>query len=546
MANENVETEQSVDTRFDELEKDKVFLRKRKLTLMVIVLRMFLVGVEYAVMLPSIWLYLKRFNVHPWFLGVVVAINPAAGVLSLPTTGRVFDKTKRTRALIFITNIFEIFGNIVYSLGFSKWCVFLGRMFAGFGDGFYVIATSEIVFTYPVSRRTGIYSLLELGRFLGIVFGPVVNFLFAEIDFSIGSWRIDKGTSPGIFMAGLWIILQVIVMYFVSDLSRLIEEHGRNFTSLKKTESPASSMIDEKEEQETSLCDSGIEIATVDKGQSPLPRKHTLQSKLNESTGDVFVELHRGENGVTEKEVFIGDKETKTEEEYKERRPSGGYIQCVKPYLRNNDLFKIAASLCTKEILVLFYSDLVLWLAITEFELFLPLITQEEYGWKETETSIVYIVGGVWLMFVFFFIYKFGSKIKDQHFVTFSLLLTITASILLMCEQIPQTEDIKTRLSIFLVICVIVFTAIPLNMVAIKSLITKLTPEDTQGITQGVYNSLSRIATITGPVLAGVAFSNRVMFAFAMVILNLVALVGVVLSLTKIKLKIQSMLQTNL
>ena len=115
-----------------------------------------------------------------------------------------------------------------------------------------------------------------------------------------------------------------------------------------------------------------------------------------------------------------------------------------------------------------------------------------------------------------------------------------------MCEQIPESEDIKTRLSVFIVICLIVFTAIPLNMVAIKSLITKLTPEDSQGITQAVYISISRITTIVGPVLAGVAFNNRVMFAFAMVLLNLLGLVGVVLSLTNIKLKVASMLESKL
>ena len=394
------------DTRFDELEKDKVFLRKRKLTLTVFVMRMFLLGVEYAVVLPSIWLYLKRFNVKPWFLGVVVAVNPAAGVILLPITGRLFDKTRRTRALILIMNIFEIIGNIIYSLGLSKWCVFIGRMFSGFGDGFYVIATSEIVFTYPVSKRTGIYSLLELGRFLGITFGPAVNFMLAKIDFSVGSWCIDKGTSPGIFMAVLWILLQVVIVYFVTDLSRFMDKHVRNFNSLKKIETPDSPMLDEKGEQETSLCDSGIEIA-VEKEQSPLPNGgahvRSMHSKFNESTGDVFVILHHGDDGIAENEEYMEDNEISENKEYKERRTSG-YIKYVKPdqYIKT-DIMKIAQQLCTKEILVLFYSDLVLWLAITEFELFLPLITQEDYGWKETDTSIIYIVGGVWLMFVFFF-----------------------------------------------------------------------------------------------------------------------------------------------
>lgn len=221
------------DHRFEGLEKDPVFLRKRKTTLICFFIRMFLLGAEYAIILPSIWLYLKRFNVPTWYLGLVVAIYPTAAVLSLPVVGRIFDKTKRTKELILVLNVFEIVGNIIYAIPYSKWFIFIGRFFAGLGDGFYACATSEIVYTYPLESRTGALALLELGRVLGLTFGPAFNFFLVRVNFQIGNWSIDSGTSPGLFMAILWILSQIITMVYISNLSSLVEERARYQPNIK-------------------------------------------------------------------------------------------------------------------------------------------------------------------------------------------------------------------------------------------------------------------------------------------------------------------------
>jgi len=524
------------EVRFEGLERDPVFLRKRKATVACFIIRMFLLGAEYAIILPSIWLYLRTFDVEPWFLGIVVAVYPTAGVVSLPVVGFFFDKTKRTRLMILVLNAFEIVGNVIYSLPISQWFVFFGRMFAGFGDGFYAIASSEIVFTYPASQRTGIYALLELGRVLGITFGPALNFFLEKVDFSIGIWRIDYGTAPGLFMALLWILSQILTLYYVSDLSRLIDERAKHFPNFKldpRGPPPSSYHIDGKRIRETSLCESVLDITVGE--DKPLISNGRPHFKFYQSTTGSFII----DDDITEDDEFFENSFSATSDTESER-----YHNAEPP---KKDLLSVIKQLCVREILVLFYSDLVLWLAQTEFEVLLPLVTQEDYGWKETYISIVYMVGGVWLMFVFFLIYKFSEKtnVKDQHYVIISLLLTISALILLMCEQIPDTNDLKTRIVIFMLICVLAFSAIPLNLVAIKSLITKLTPVETQGVTQGVYSSISRIALIVGPIIAGVAFNNRIVFGSVMALLNLFGLVGVVLSLRKIRVKLRQSEQAN-
>ncbi|XP_057305242.1 uncharacterized protein LOC130642174 [Hydractinia symbiolongicarpus] len=513
------------DSRFAGLEKDPVFRRKRKATVIMFILRMFLLGAEYAIILPSIWLYLDTFKVEPWFLGLVIAVYPTASVISLPVVGMFFDKTKRIKELVLILNGFEIIGNIVYALPYSKWLVFFGRMLAGLGDGFYACANTEIVYTYPMSERTGIFALLEVGRVLGLTFGPALNFFLATVDFKIGDWSINFGTAPGVFMALLWILSQILTMFYISNLSKLIDERSKYCPNIQlDSRGPPQKEyeIDYKRVRETSLCESVLDVNYGD--EEPLIKRG----------GRPAFRCYQTMNG----KMMIDDELTEDDEFFQESSMDEPAVVVTK-----SSTMQLLLQLCTMEVLSIFFSDLVLWLAQTEFEVLLPLVTQEDYGWGEREVSAIYMVGGVWLMFVFFLIYKFGDKtnVKDQHYVVISLLLTILALLFLMCEQIPDEKNKKTRVGIFLSICVVVFSAIPLNLVAIKSLVTKLTPRDSQGVTQGVYSSISRVTLILGPLLAGICFNHRLVFGALMATSCIIALIWVVLSLRKIRSKIALM-----
>jgi len=522
------------DARFDGLEKDPVFVRKRRATVTCFIIRMFLLGAEYAIILPSIWLYLKSFGVKPWFLGIVIGVYPAAALFSPPIVGYIFDKTKRTKEIILVLNMFEIIGNLVYALPFSPWLIFFGRFLAGFGDGFYACANSEIVFTYPLSQRTGMLAFIELGRVLGLTVGPALNFFLSKIDFTIGYWRIDYGTSPALFMALLWILAQILTIFYTSNLSKLIEERSRYYPNIKldtRKVPEKEYKIDFQRIRETSLCESILDVQLEDENTSFFKGTTKRPFKFYQSiSGNKLID-----DEITEEEEFFPNESSLTwsdSEELIKTDVEVGYLKKV-------------MILLTAEILVIFFADLIVWLVQTEFEVFLPLITQEGYGWSETQVSIVYIIGSVWLLFLFFLMFKFSDKssIKDHDYMVISLVLNIIALLLFMCEQIPS--DYQAKEAIFMTICLIVYSSIPLNLVAAKSLITKLVPREHQGVTQGLYSSVSRLTLIMGPIIAGAAYNHIMVFAISMLLLCFIALVILVLFLRKIKIKIRAMEESN-
>ena len=490
-----------LDEILENLERKNVsFVWKRRLTVTAFCIRMFLVGVEYAIILPSVWLYLKTFNVKTWFLGLVVAVYTIAAMISLPVVGRLYDRTRRTKEILYVMNTFEFLGSLIYALPFSPWFMLFGRFLAGLGDGFFAAANGEITRTFPSSKRIGVFALLEVGRVIGITIGPSLNFFLENIDFHIADWHIFYGPAPGLLMAIVWLLMQAVTFFMVFDLSKgEVAEEAESFTEIKLETKKKTASPDEYQIVETRIDD------PVDKEINGTVHQHDDKSPL-----------------LANQEIKVKER---THSEDSSEEPS---------------LHDAIMELFSMEILAIFYADLVLWLAQTEFEVLAPLVTQEDFQWREKYLSGIYIVGGSELIIIFVLIWYLGGKfsIDDTFMLLFSLCLT-TCSLLLMIVYEAKRSDRRACIIIFLLICFLVFMSVPLNLVASKSLLTKITRPDTQGFTQGVYASVSRIALILGPVLGSSAFHNLALFGALMALGNVVAFVWLLLCLNRIKNRLE-------
>ena len=63
-------------------------------TLFAYAARTFLTGVEAAVILPSVWLYLQMFHVEYWYLGLVLSAYSAVPVASSIFVGHLADGSR--------------------------------------------------------------------------------------------------------------------------------------------------------------------------------------------------------------------------------------------------------------------------------------------------------------------------------------------------------------------------------------------------------------------------------------------------------------------
>ncbi|XP_058044723.1 major facilitator superfamily domain-containing protein 8-like isoform X2 [Ahaetulla prasina] len=152
--------------------------RKKKRTGFTIGLLFLSGGIEYAVILPTIWAYLQKLNAEPYYLGLALSAFSFAGLITGPFFGYWSDRTHRTKGTIMFANLFQIAGNFMYFVGGSKWMLLSSRLVAG----------------------------------------PACNLFLRLCNFHLGPFVVNKFTSPGLFMCLVWILLQIIVMTMYYDI----------------------------------------------------------------------------------------------------------------------------------------------------------------------------------------------------------------------------------------------------------------------------------------------------------------------------------------
>lgn len=68
-------------------------------------------GVEYSVILPTTWDYVQSLGGGESLYGLAVAGFSVANLVTAPIYGVLFDRTKKTKYIVLVANLFEIAGN---------------------------------------------------------------------------------------------------------------------------------------------------------------------------------------------------------------------------------------------------------------------------------------------------------------------------------------------------------------------------------------------------------------------------------------------------
>ncbi|KAM7443953.1 hypothetical protein ABFA07_007329 [Porites harrisoni] len=200
---------------------------KKKSTRVCVGLFFLLGGTEYAVILPTLWLYLQhKFDAEPWFFGVVFSAFSFSNLISSPLFGFWVDYTQKTKTAILFANLFEIGGNFLYCIAWSKYWVLGARLVAGIGAGIGGGIMAQIARTTTEKERTGMYSIAMALRQFGLLVGPGFNLFLREFNVKLGPFLIDKYTAPGIFMAVVWLIVELIMVFFYFDLPNVMSKNN--------------------------------------------------------------------------------------------------------------------------------------------------------------------------------------------------------------------------------------------------------------------------------------------------------------------------------
>jgi len=427
--------------------------------------RMFLIGVEYSIIVPSVWLYLDMFKSHSTVLaGAIIGMYPLSAMFTLLIAGRLYDKTKKVRQIILVLNLFQIAGSIMYAVPSSIYMLLLSRFLSGIGDGFFSCSCGEISSVYKARNRTGMLALMELGRIIGMILGPTLNFPIEKTNtvwsFGATKWKINNATLPGLIMAIMWVVMEFITFAYVVNLGEEITEETRK------------------------------------------------QAAINE-------ERRKAKESLT------------NERKYRYAEPSRGETMNM---------------LCRVEIFVLVFNGSLIFLIQTVFEVLAPLIIEQEFQWGQGVVGAVYIFGGVEVILLFIGIIYIGSRYStpDVYMLLVSLMLSLLVLILTCAETAPKS--MMARHGLFFAMAVCVYSSMPLNLVACKAMLSKVAGVEIQGTVHGLFNGVIRVVLVIGPVLGGVAYKDRKMYAAVMLGCLLVGTIAYCTLMKKLRIKCEDIM----
>ncbi|XP_031560106.1 major facilitator superfamily domain-containing protein 8-like [Actinia tenebrosa] len=456
--------------------------RKKLLTKISIGLFFFLAGVEYAVILPTMWMYShERYGAEPWFYGVIFAAFSFSSLILSPFFGIWVDFTEKTKSTILFANLFEIGGNILYFVAWSKYWIFAGRLIAGVGAGAGSAIFAQIARTTTEEERTGVYSIAMGLRQFGLLVGPAFNIFLKETNFSIGPFKVDHYTSPGLFMAALWLIQEVIMIFMYYDLPTINEENDYN----------------EEEEKKPLLSNESIQSnetkAIMNGTTPPVSGKVNAHDSLKDLTGSNSTSRKRRTSSLSEN-------------------------------------IALAKNLISEAVVVILASQFIMFFNETSFEALYTPLSNYYLGWRELEISISFCLIALEAILTFIIVKKLSTKLSDRWLMVIGIAFEASALILylIMLTDIKPYEP-KILPTIVIGTILIVF-GLPFFSVANISLLSKITDKRTQGLYQGIQRSVTGVATILGPLWGG-SLGHRMVIILS-VMAGLEALLGVLMFLS--------------
>ncbi|XP_053168113.1 uncharacterized protein LOC128352004 isoform X2 [Hemicordylus capensis] len=459
------------------------YARKKKLTNWTIGLIFLSSGIEYAVILPTIWAYLQLLDAEPYFLGLCLSAFSFAGLFTGPVFGYWSDRRHQTKAVILFANLFQIVGNFMFFIGGSKWMILSSRLVAGAATGVSASIFSYLARSTNSQERARVFSTVMACRQVGLLIGPACNLFLRLCNVQVGPFVVNKFTSPGLFMCLVWLLLQILVMVMYHDLppptlpSRVVAAASHD---VLEEEEP----LMQQEAGHEEVAESGSYGSTSAEHRVPV-------------LGD---ECRYVPNGHLADEEPVGEKSPFED------------FSSTREYLR-------------EEVVVLLTAQFIILFNQMALETMLTPFTQQYLGFGDLENSIMYFLSGVEVICSFFLVRCLSTRLTDRVVLVIGLVICNMAGVWCLIFLAQPRGSFAVLLAELVVGIFLKVLGLPFVAVSQMSLFSKVTAEKTQGLSQGLRRSVGGIATILGPLWAGGLTGNLyIMLGVMMGLLSLLTM----------------------
>ena len=119
--------------------------------------------------------------------------------------------------------------------------------------------SADVCRVTTLEERTPVLVGFGIARQLGLLFGPACNLFLRKTQFSIGSLVVNKLNAPGLFLAILYLILELLVAAFYFDLARSLQaERDANRVERIESEDEGASTNNDQATEDESLINPDV------------------------------------------------------------------------------------------------------------------------------------------------------------------------------------------------------------------------------------------------------------------------------------------------
>jgi len=165
----------------------------------------FSIGVEYSLLMPTVWKYVRSLGGSKTMLGIVLASFSLTRTIMFPVVGHWSDRRPMKEPYITLFVLGSV-GMLVYGLagGFdSLAALIIGRAIAGIGAASTTLNQTYIARGASADQRTKLLSMTRGFAMMGVACGPALNLLLVQldkIDACVGRFCLDSMTGAGYIM----------------------------------------------------------------------------------------------------------------------------------------------------------------------------------------------------------------------------------------------------------------------------------------------------------------------------------------------------------
>jgi len=215
-------------------------VKARRTSLSIIHLFMFISGVEYAVVFPSLWEYLQSLGVpssSTQWLGITLSAMTLTDIFSSLVVGRILDTKPGIKFMVIALNLPQIAGACLYLFANSPLLLLASRLVSGLGKAISVVFLTDVCRSTEKNDRTPVLLLFNIAFQVGLLLGPAANLALSLIDLATPFGRLTKLNSPGLLLWLLWLLFSFLVCALYTDLTavsrdeKVAEELARAYVS---------------------------------------------------------------------------------------------------------------------------------------------------------------------------------------------------------------------------------------------------------------------------------------------------------------------------